>query len=88
MWSPGTGLGLDWDWTWSGHGLPDYSWLSVMSSSSGMSKMKCNAIMFENPTPKIYSCLPPPIEDLDEVLAFIFTGPAGPSPENYESLIY
>ena len=56
----------------------------IIRVSSGMSKMKSNAIMFENPTPKIYSCLPPPIEDLDEVLAFIFTGPTRPSPEDLE----
>lgn len=56
----------------------------VMRASSGMHKMKCNAIMFENPTPKIYQRLPPPIEDLDEVLAFIFTGPCRPTPEDLE----
>jgi len=56
----------------------------IVRVSSGMSKMKSNAIMFENPTPKIYSCLPPSIEDLDEVLAFIFTGPTRPSPEDLE----
>ncbi|KIM77361.1 hypothetical protein PILCRDRAFT_12005, partial [Piloderma croceum F 1598] len=37
-----------------------------MRASSGMHKMKYNAIMFENPTPKIYQRLPPPVEDLDE----------------------
>jgi hypothetical protein len=56
----------------------------VMHASSGMHKMKCNAIMFENPTPKIYQRLPPPIKDLDEVLAFIFTGPCRPTPEDLE----
>ncbi|KIM74021.1 hypothetical protein PILCRDRAFT_80473, partial [Piloderma croceum F 1598] len=56
----------------------------IIRASSGMHKMKCNAIMFENPTPKIYQRLPPPIEDLDEVLAFIFTGPCRPTPEDLE----
>jgi hypothetical protein len=41
-------------------------------------------ILFENPTPKIYQRLPPPIDELDEVLAFIFTGPCHPSPEDLE----
>jgi hypothetical protein len=46
--------------------------------------MKANAIMFENPTPKIYQKLPPSIEDLDDVLAFIFTGPCKPTPEDMQ----
>ena len=54
----------------------------IMRASSGMHKMKCNAIMFENPMPKIYQRLPLPIEDLDEVLAFIFTGPCRPTSED------
>jgi len=56
----------------------------IMRASSGMHKMKCNAIMFENPMPKIYQRLPPSIDDLDEVLAFIFTGPCRPTPEDLE----
>jgi hypothetical protein len=46
--------------------------------------MKANVIAFENPTPKIYDRLPPPIEDLDDILAFIYTGPCRPSPEDME----
>jgi len=34
--------------------------------------------------PKIYSILPPQIEELDKVLAFIFTGPSQPTPEELE----
>jgi hypothetical protein len=56
----------------------------IVKVSSGMHKIKCNAIMFENPTPKIYQALPPPIEDLDEVLAFIFTGPCRPTSKDLE----
>jgi hypothetical protein len=51
----------------------------IVRVSSGMHKMKANAIMFENPIPKIYRALPPPIEELDDVLAFIFTGPCKPT---------
>jgi hypothetical protein len=49
-----------------------------------MHKMKANAIMFENPTPKIYQALPPSLKELDDVLAFIFTGPCKPTPEDME----
>ena len=39
-------------------------------------KMRANAIMFPTPIPKICNILPPPIEELDEVIAFMFTGVA------------
>ena len=54
----------------------------IVRVSSGMHKMKANAIMFENPTPKIYRALPPSIEELDDVLAFIFTGPTRPTDDD------
>ena len=41
--------------------------------------MIANAVMFEHPMQKIYSALTPPIEEMDELLAFIFTGPCQPS---------
>jgi len=56
----------------------------LVKVSSGMHKMKANVIAFENPMPKIYQRLPPPVEDLDEVLAFVYTGPCRPSPEEME----
>ena len=56
----------------------------VVQVSSGMHKMKANVIMFENPMPKIYQRLPPPLEDLDEVLAFLYTGPCWPTEEDLE----
>ncbi|KAF4618642.1 hypothetical protein D9613_009831 [Agrocybe pediades] len=37
--------------------------------------------MFANPTQKIYDKLPPPVNELDDVLAYIFTGPTKPTPE-------
>jgi len=40
--------------------------------------------MFKNPMPKIYQRLPPPVDELDEVLTFIFTGPCCPTPEDLE----
>jgi hypothetical protein len=51
----------------------------IVKVSSGMFKMRANAISFSNPMPKIYKVLPPPIEDMDEVLAFIYTGPCKPT---------
>jgi hypothetical protein len=56
----------------------------LVKVSSGMHKMKANVIAFENHMPKIYQRLPPPVEDLDEVLAFVYTGLCRPSPEEME----
>jgi len=44
----------------------------IVRVSSGMHKMQANAITFSNPTPKIYNILPPSVDELDEVLAFIY----------------
>ncbi|KIP01673.1 hypothetical protein PHLGIDRAFT_52461, partial [Phlebiopsis gigantea 11061_1 CR5-6] len=46
--------------------------------------MKGNAICHSLPTPKIYNVLPPPREDLDEVLAIIFIGPTPPTEADYK----
>jgi len=45
-------------------------------------KMRANAIMFPTPVPKLCNILPPPIEELDEVIAFMFTGIAQPTSED------
>ena len=45
-------------------------------------KMRANAIMFPTPIPKVCNILPPPIEELDEVIAFMFTGVAQPTLED------
>ena len=45
----------------------------IVQVSSGMYKMKANAIIFANSTPKIYNILPLSKDELDEVLAYIFT---------------
>ena len=47
----------------------------IVKVSSGMSKMKANPISLSNPMLKIYNVLPPPTEEMDEVLAFIYIGP-------------
>ena len=49
-----------------------------------MRKMSANAVTFAHPMPKIYNVLPPPLEELDEVLAFIFTGPCAPTQDDFK----
>ena len=51
--------------------------------ASGMRKMKVNVVAFESPTPKIYFVLPPPCDDIDDVLAILFTGPSKPTLEDF-----
>ena len=56
----------------------------IVRVSSGMHKMRANAIVFANPMPKIYNILPPPVDELDDVLAFIYTGPCKPTKSDFE----
>jgi hypothetical protein len=56
----------------------------IIKVSSGMHKMCANVISFSNPMPNIYNVLPPPIEDMDDVLAFIYTGPCKPTRADFE----
>src|SRR6201987_2870563 len=56
----------------------------IVRVSSGWHKMTANAISFTNPTPKVYNILPPPIKELEEVLAFIYTGPCKPTAKDLE----
>ena len=52
--------------------------------ASGMRKMKAKIVAFEAPTPKVYSMLPPPRQDMDDVLTVLFTGPCKPTPEDFK----
>jgi hypothetical protein len=56
----------------------------IRVASSGLRKMASHVIAFESPVPKIYKKLPPPIEDLDEVLAILFTGPCKPTEKEFQ----
>ena len=56
----------------------------VVRVKGGMHKMRANAVTFANPMPKIYHILPPPVDELDEVLAFIYTGPCQPTAEDFK----
>ncbi|KAF6754971.1 hypothetical protein DFP72DRAFT_812213 [Ephemerocybe angulata] len=48
------------------------------------SKMTCNAISFALPTLKVYHTLPPPQAEMNEVLAFLFTGINPPTEDDLE----
>ena len=50
--------------------------------ASGLKKMTSHVIAFQSPTHRVYNELPPPIEELDEVLAILFTGPCKPTEED------
>ena len=52
--------------------------------ASGMRKMTSHVVAFQAPIPKLYHALPPPIEDIDEVLAILFTGPTKPTQKDFE----
>jgi len=39
--------------------------------------------MFSNPTLKVYQALPPSRDEMEEVLAFIFTGSAQPTEQDF-----
>lgn len=56
----------------------------VRVASSSLRKMASHVIAFESPVPKVYHQLPPPVEDLDEVLAVLFTGPCRPTEKNFK----
>ena len=52
--------------------------------ASGMRKMTSHVIAFHSPMPKVYRALPPAIDDLDDVLAILFTGPCKPTEKDFE----
>ncbi|KAJ3541028.1 hypothetical protein NMY22_g4056 [Coprinellus aureogranulatus] len=54
----------------------------VVRISSGHAKMTANVIAFEHPTMKIYQRLPMPPDDLDDVLAVLYTGMEPPADDD------
>ncbi|KAF8576454.1 hypothetical protein K439DRAFT_1309630, partial [Ramaria rubella] len=54
----------------------------VARVESGMHKMHANAVLVPNPMAKIYTMLPPHRDDIEEVMAFVYTGPTHPSQED------
>jgi hypothetical protein len=57
---------------------------TVVRVNSGRVRMNANAIMFSQPALKVYLKLPPCKEELNEVLAFVFTGSSPPTPEDFD----
>jgi hypothetical protein len=55
----------------------------IRVAASGLRKMTSHVIAFESPVPKVYQRLPPPVEDLDDVLAVLFTGPCKPTDKEF-----
>ncbi|EJD38107.1 hypothetical protein AURDEDRAFT_72512, partial [Auricularia subglabra TFB-10046 SS5] len=53
----------------------------VRVAQSGMNKLNGNMICYPNPYPKLYDVLPPHRDDLDDMLAIVFTGAARPLDE-------
>lgn len=58
----------------------------IVRVSSGLHKMSGNAIAYSMPVAKVYKELPPPREEFDEVLAFIFTAPVQPTSEKLKKI--
>ncbi|KAJ7149837.1 hypothetical protein C8R43DRAFT_825666, partial [Mycena crocata] len=56
----------------------------VIRVNSGRVRMHANAIMFPQPALKVYLKLPPSREEMSEVLAFVFTGSAAPTQEDFD----
>ena len=52
--------------------------------ASGMQKMKANVIAFQSPIPKIYNILPPPKDEIQDILAIMFTGPFKPTASDFK----
>jgi hypothetical protein len=51
----------------------------IKVASSWLRKMVAHVIAFETPMPKVYNVLPPPVDELDDILAILFTGPLKPT---------
>jgi hypothetical protein len=58
----------------------------IFRVAKGMHKMIANAVTFEHPMQKMYAILPPPIEELNEMLAFIYTGPCQPTEDDFRRI--
>ena len=71
---------------WKCHVTVALVWVNssfICVASSGLQKIASHVIAFESPVPKLYHHLPPPVEDLDEVLAILFTRLCKPTEKEY-----
>ncbi|KAJ6632034.1 hypothetical protein B0H10DRAFT_1772070 [Mycena sp. CBHHK59/15] len=55
----------------------------VIHVASGHGKLSANAIMFMNPTHKVYNNLPLSSDEISEILAFVFLGLTHPTEEEF-----
>ncbi|EPS97382.1 hypothetical protein FOMPIDRAFT_1128451 [Fomitopsis schrenkii] len=53
------------------------------NGAPGQRKMRANTVIFPQPIDKVYTVLPPPRDDLDDVLAILFVGPCVPTEADY-----
>ncbi|KAI0314689.1 hypothetical protein OF83DRAFT_1031841, partial [Amylostereum chailletii] len=51
-----------------------------------MHKLSANAVFYPVPSPHIYSVLPPPRSEFEDVLAFIYIGPSKPTDKEYQRI--
>ena len=58
----------------------------VVRVGCGQVKLKGNVILFTKPMQKVYTVLPPPKDELQEVLAVVFFGPTQPTPDDYKRI--
>ena len=61
-----------------------HNYCIVKVHMSGMSKMRANVVSHSLPMPKVYDALPPPVEELDDVLAFMYLGPSVPTSKEFK----
>ena len=58
----------------------------IVRVGCGQVKLKGNVILFTKPMQKVYAVLPPPKDELQEVLAVVFFGPTQPTVDDYKRL--
>jgi len=56
----------------------------IVRVGCGQVKLKGNVILFTKPMQKVYAVLPPPKDELQEVLAVVFFGPTQPTLDDYK----
>ena len=58
----------------------------IVRVGCGQVKLKGNVILFTKPMQKVYAVLPPPKDELQEVLAVVFFGPTQPTADDYKRI--
>jgi len=58
----------------------------IVRVGCGQMKLKGNVILFTKPMQKVYAILPPPKDELQEILAVVFFGPTQPTIDDYKRI--